>query len=278
MKINSALKFLNQQADPLARARLRYTLYGEPPPAEALDQLTAGQRPDGGWAPFWARDYSSVDATCFRLAQAEQLGLLSAHPAIDRAARFLSARQSPDGSWQESEQLAGQAPPWAHPGDPAARLYLTANCGYWLARLASQEHASQAGKFLAAALDNQGRLPSFLQTYWLGAALWRLLDEHELAQRLLAYLDLRLEDMPAGNLAWMVLALTASGLPAETSSLRAACERLEALQGKTGAWPGEDGATPDVHVTLEALRALKVCSAHGMHATFNPPPQGKPAL
>jgi hypothetical protein len=68
---------------------------------------------DGGWALFWAKDYSSLDATCFRLAQAEHLGITSTNAAVLRAIEFLAQRQFPDGRWEEKDE-DGRLPSFLH--------------------------------------------------------------------------------------------------------------------------------------------------------------------
>src|SRR5262249_20406516 len=68
-------------------------LYEAPPATELDRQLLAGQRADGGWAPFWALGYSSLDATCYRLAQAEMAELALPQGALE----FLRSRQRSDG-------------------------------------------------------------------------------------------------------------------------------------------------------------------------------------
>jgi hypothetical protein len=218
----------------------------------------AGQRDDGGWAPFWAPGYSSLDATCFRLAQAEQLGLARSHPAVARATGFLASRQQSDGSWEEEAAVASLAPPWARPGDPAARLYLSANCGFWLALLdGSSEAASRAAELLEGHLEPDGHLASFLQANWLAAGIWLRLGRHEPAGRTLGYLHRRLADMPAGNLAWLLTTLLAAGAPLDHPLLNAAAGRLAEQQEQAGHWASDDGPGFNVHVTLEALRALR---------------------
>ena len=153
--------------------------YEAPPITELERQLLEGQRPNGGWAPFWATDYSSLDATCYRLAQAETAGLSLPQEALE----FLRSRQRSDGSWEEDESVRDQAPPWATPGDLAARLYLTANCGWWLingmahGERGYEDEAARAGAYLEGHQAEDGSLPSFLQTHWLAAALWICLEE-----------------------------------------------------------------------------------------------------
>jgi hypothetical protein len=140
--IGSAIQFVRRHGNNMELTRLNVLLHEECSVREALDELKALQRSDGGFSPFWAPGASSIDATCYRLAQCEQLGLTSEalHEAsievsnqasndvpmeaeapnqsfIDDALSFIISRQSEDGSFDESPELASVAPPWAMPGD-----------------------------------------------------------------------------------------------------------------------------------------------------------------
>lgn len=143
MNLEKAVAFVKSQGNEVEQARLNYVLRDEQPSPDVVARLFARQRPDGGWSPFWASDYTSLDATCFRLAQAEQLGLTESENAVARAIHFLVHRQSPDGSWEEDKRVAGLAPPWVTPGDLSAKLYLTANCGLWTALLGNPENRAE---------------------------------------------------------------------------------------------------------------------------------------
>ena len=90
-EVNAAVAYVNERGTAVERARLRYLLHGESAPADVREQFERGQRGDGGWSPPWAGDYSSVDATCFQLAQADQLGLDRRAPLFIDAVRFLAA-------------------------------------------------------------------------------------------------------------------------------------------------------------------------------------------
>ncbi len=123
--------------------------------AEAIDELVREQRSDGGWEPLWAAGSSSVDATCYRLAHCEQLGLTD-HELIRRAISFLMTRQQSDGSFEEWTELAAVAPPWAMPGDIAARIYLTAHTGFWIRYYQPSSPALPAVRdFLTSHVDAQ---------------------------------------------------------------------------------------------------------------------------
>ncbi len=259
--LSQAVAFVRAYGTASERSRLHVLLESGRPTAEEEAVILAGQRPDGGWAPFWANDYSAVDATCFRLAQAEQGCIPPTHDAIQRAVLFLRARQRPDGSWEEESSVAEVAPPWATPGDMAARLYLTANSAYWLARLSPQDGAARRGAdALRAKLDEGGHLPTFLHAHWLAAGTWYRLEEHGLAERVLAALPSRLDEtMPASSLSWLITCLRAADVPADHAAIARALSLLEASQRADGGWTSEDGAAADAHTTLEALRAFRLC-------------------
>lgn len=161
----AAVAFVQRQGDQVELSRLEYILNKKPPSPQVLGSLFAGQRQDGGWPPFWAKDYSSLDATCFRLAQAEQLGITVKEPVILRAVGFLIQRQRSDGSWEEDGSVREFAPLWAKPGNLAASLYLTAICGFWLAMFQGNSVGTQnAGIYLRDYLGEDGKISSFLHT------------------------------------------------------------------------------------------------------------------
>lgn len=258
--IQPAVDYVQQQGTAVERARLGHILHGEPAPADVREQLERSQRGDGGWAAFWATDYSSLDATCFQLALADQLGIDRRSLMIIDAARFLAERQQLDGSWEEDPAEAADAPLWAKPGDDAARLYVTANCGFWLAVTGLVPPAAHdAATYLSFHLNEDGSLPSFPHAHWLATALWQRQGMTDEAAKGLAYLRSRAPELSAGNLAWMILALREGGVAAEHETVRAALVRLVALRDPAGHWPPDEGAGNAAHVTIETIKALKLC-------------------
>jgi hypothetical protein len=254
------VEFVRSAGNEVEQARLKYLLANERPTQEAVTQLFAGQQLDGGWSPFWAKEYSSLDATCFRLAQAEQLGLAVSETAIIRAVDFLAHRQSPDGSWEEDKKVANVAPLWAKPGDLAARLYLTANCGLWMALLGNpNKGASKAADYLQTHLDQDGHLPSFMHTHWLAGGLWHKLNRQEIAEHVFKYLSERINDLATSNLSWLITTVCAAGVIPNHPLVNKAASLLEQSQLDDGRWPSEDSSPQEIHSTLEALRALWLC-------------------
>jgi hypothetical protein len=260
VNLEKAVAFVKTQGNEVEQARLKYLLTNEHPSQTVIAQLFAGQRHEGGWSPFWAKDYCSLDATCFRLAQAEHLGISGSETAVMRALEFLAQRQSPEGCWEEDHRVADVAPPWAKPGDLSAKLYLTANCGLWLAHWSFLDRqTSKAADYLQTYLDQNGHLPSFLHTHWLAGGLWYKLNWQVSAERVFAYLSKRINDLAGSNLAWLITTVGVAGLTPIHPLVGNAASLLEQSQLTDGRWPSEDGVTQDVHSTLEALRALWLC-------------------
>ena len=264
--VERAAEYIRQHGNALQQAWLNYMLYSEAIPEETVEAFLAGQREDGGWPPFWAPDATSVDATCYRLTQARQMNLFATylqHPALARAVAFLYERQDTDGHWAEDAALREVAPPWAQPDDPAAILYLTANCGFLLALLERWHHLEggmaagrAASNYLLGNLREDGTLPSFLHTHWLAAGLWYLLDEREACNRMLEILGQRVVNgMSPGNLVWLINTLLEAGMN-DHPLLASAVSQLIAAQREDGSWPGDDGPQFDTTTTIEAIAAL----------------------
>ena len=255
MNREKAIQFVQSNGNNVELARLRYLLAGEQPSLPIIEELFSGQQEDGGFAPFWAPGYSAIDATCYRLAQAEQLGLGETEPAVVDAVRCLLWRQGKDGRFGEDAAVADSAPPWAAPGDLAAELYLTANAGFWLAFFDFAAAAQQSAAYLASHLDEKiHKLPSFAQTQWLACGLAWKLGLEELVDQLASHLYAHLPQT-AGELAWMLVTLHSVHFPADSSVVAAGSARLAEMQAADGRFPSDEGQ--DVHTTLEALRAFK---------------------
>ena len=127
--LQPAIDFVLRTGTPVERARLRHMLYGEAMADDIREQFGRSQRGDGGWAPFWAPDYSSLDATCYQLAQLQQLGADMRSLMVIDAVRFLAERQALDGSWAEDAAVVDDAPVWAAAGAPANRAARAARPG-----------------------------------------------------------------------------------------------------------------------------------------------------
>ncbi|WP_371687578.1 prenyltransferase/squalene oxidase repeat-containing protein [Micromonospora sp. KC721] len=270
MDLEAAVGFVVAHGDAVDRARLSRLRTGAPVPAELLDAAEAGQSPDGGWPAILGGEVSSVDATCFRLAELDDLGALN-RPAARHALDWLAARQLADGGWDEDPRLAGVAPEWARPGDPEAHLYLTAYAGFWLtvagldARAAGPLDHRVGGAYagvvqaaahaLAARLAPDGSWPSFLPAGWLSAAVLHRQAMYDESARIQAVLAERVPTMSPADVAWLAATLRRVEVDQEQWLLVSARRRLAETQRSDGGWDSDDGHQFDVHTTLTAIRA-----------------------
>ena len=272
--MDAAIGFVVARGDRVERARLSWLRAGSPPPPDVLAEAESGQSRHGGWPATWNGHVASIDATCFRLAELDDLGALDGE-AARLALHWLAACQRPDGAWEEDEALAVDAPAWARPGDPEARLYLTANAAYWLTVAAADavEGAAtvasppdepvrpyaveliRSAHAIRDALRPDGTWPSFLVTGWLGAAVLHRQEVYYDSARMQVVLAERVPKMTPADTAWMASALRRVGVRPDDWLMVTARRRLAETQRTDGGWPSDDGEAFDVHVTLSAIRA-----------------------
>lgn len=255
-ELTQAVEFVATHGDAFARARARAlipdTIADLIPDslADVLASACADQHPDGGFPATWSGDRSSLDATCFRLSQLVDFPIDAAIP-IDQAIRFIASKQRRDGAFEEDADFGGSTPAWARPHDPAARIYMTANCAHWLDRLGSEPRAvRRSAAYLATCIGPDGRLPSYLHAQWLAAPVLRHSGYATEADRLLWALAYRVGSLGPSALAWL-----ADAIPHEPIASEARLRLLDAQQAD-GRWISEDGPEHDVGATLAALRAL----------------------
>jgi hypothetical protein len=270
--LDAAIGFVVAHGDAVDRARLSRLRNGTAAAPELIDMAETGSAPEGGWPAVWDGGTASVDATCFRLSELDDLGALG-RPAARKALDWLAARQLPDGCWEEDPSLAATAPEWARPGDPEARLYLTANAGFWLtvagldARAAGPLDHRVGGAYagvvqaavqaLAGQLNPDGSWPSFLAAGWLSAAVLHRQDMFYDSARIQAVLAERLPEMSPANAASLGATLRRVAIAEQEWTVVSARRRLTETQRSDGGWESDDGHQFDVHTTLAAIRACR---------------------
>ena len=123
--MEGAIGFVVAHGDQVERARLSWLRSGIVPGEDVLARAEWGQSAEGGWPAFSQREVASIDATCFRLGELDDLGALD-RPAARKALRWLAGRQRPDGTWPNDEYLHANVPPDTFYCLPeAARYYPT---------------------------------------------------------------------------------------------------------------------------------------------------------
>ncbi|WP_232075878.1 prenyltransferase/squalene oxidase repeat-containing protein [Phytohabitans suffuscus] len=262
--MDGAIGFVVAHGDSVDRARLSFLRTGAGPTEDILTTAEIGQSPDGGWPARWGAEVASIDATCFRLAELDDLGALD-RQAARRALAWLASRQH-DGMWEEDDSLAAEAPPWAKPGDPEARLYVTTNAAFWLT-VSDLDAGWGGGRYgallrpaaqaIAAHIGADGSWKSFLVSAWLSAAVLHRQDMFYESARIQIMLGDRLSQMSPADVASMASALRRVGVAVDEWLLTAARRRLAETQRSDGGWTSDDGAAFDVHTTLAAIRATR---------------------
>ena len=94
MNSELAKKFVQSNGNLIEQAQLNFVLNDQPVPSSIIAEFFSSQHQNGSWNPFWAAHYSSLDATCFHLARAHELGISRSDPAIAKAFLFIADQLS----------------------------------------------------------------------------------------------------------------------------------------------------------------------------------------
>ena len=100
--IDAAIGYVVAHGDPVERARLSYLRNGQPVADEVVDRIASGQMPEGGWPASAEGAVPSIDATCFRLHELDDLGGLRG-PVVERALTWLAGAQR--GAVRNTKQI-----------------------------------------------------------------------------------------------------------------------------------------------------------------------------
>lgn len=255
LDVERARAFVLAHGGSRERARLEGILAGAAPDREVVKGLESLQNPDGGF-PLWQQsgNGSSIDTTCYVLAQLRDMPPLAGSPMAQRAVAFLRRHQRPEGFWQE----AVEGSPWAAGDDLLATTYLTANAVYTLLTF-EPEHLDPIARgeaWLRRALGSPELARPYAQTLAMAACTrYRLAGPR--APEVAGWFDqlARLE-LGATELAWWISCTMETGVGGRLLvPVVRQLERLAGMQGQDGSWPAEEGYQTEA--TLMALRVFK---------------------
>ena len=263
MNITESISFVEANGTDLENARLRCLLYGTQPEPGVLQPFLDLQNADGGF-PFRMEqgNPTALNHTQVALLWMDELGLLDA-PASQNAFEYVLRTQREDGGWNEEIAIAQyDPPPWAIPGEPWARVYLTAQSAFWLAvgGYRTSPGFQSALDFLLKHQEESGKFQGFLHNTWIATSVFWMAGAlyAEPAGKGLAALAARpLAKWVDSQIAWALDCLGRAGLPQDEPFVKAGLAELLRRRSAEGKWVSEDGEARTVGAVLEALKVLK---------------------
>lgn len=244
----AAWEYVLAHGDVLDRARFA-ALAGRPVEGAPVPPRVS-QNPDGGWPAFWSDGVSSLDGTCYQLFLLHGIPGEAVGADLPAALEFVMRAQNTDGTWSEGPST--QTPDWLLPGSPAARAYLTANCGAVLADYGvAPDAVARAADALEWSVDPHGRLPGPTVAHWLAARVLRTQGRIMVVRRLLDVVGRGFEAFDAEELVWF----GACTRPGDRWSRRIAA-RLVTEQNPDGSWSDRKGTAGSATLTVTAARVL----------------------
>jgi hypothetical protein len=263
MDVTESISFVEANGTDLEVARLRCILYGTAPEPKVLQPFLALQRADGGFPfRFEPGNPTALNTTQVALLWLDELGLLDS-PAAQRSFEVLLRTQREDGGWDEEAAISEyDPPPWAIPGEPSARVYLTAQSAFWLAAVGyrSQPGFPRALDFLLDHQEESGKVQGFPHNTWIATSVFLMAGAPyaETARKGLEVLAAKpFSEWVDSQIAWALDCLGRAGLSRNNPFVEAGLAELIRRRSVEGKWRSEDGEGRTVGSIIEALKVLK---------------------
>lgn len=257
--MEEATAFIYSNGTPIEIARLDSIL--KRTSSTVLRTIEVLQNDDGGF-PYNMESgkISTLNTTEFVLVWLHDLALLDSEMGR-KAFRFILSMQSPDGTWNEKDEILPYSPPpWMVPHNEYAIAFTTANSAFWLGvKGLKTEPFFRACTFLTSSQNESGKFPGFLHTTWISASVLALEKDWTSPHvvRAMSYLEgLSLEQWEASQISWMLWYFSLAGIPAHLPLLRSAFTELLTRQNEDGSFTAEDGDSYSVNTTLEVVKVI----------------------
>ena len=263
MDISTYASFIEDNGSELEKARFRRLFFGAKPEPTVVRNLTGLQNDDGGFPCRMTRgNPSSINDTLRALNWLDELGML-ASPEAKSALDYLLAVQKDDGGWDEVPAATQYGtPPWASPGQLRARMYLTAQCAYWLVVSGRVNHPAfrKSLGFLLRHREETGRFRGFLHTTWIATGVLAMAGEEYsgvVEQGLHALMAKPVAEWVDSQISWALEYLSRAGVSEDAPFVRLGLAQLLHRYEVNGRWESEDGEAYTVGATIGALKVLK---------------------
>jgi squalene cyclase len=263
MDVAKSISFIEENGTDLEKARLRYILYGAKPEPDVIQPFIKLQNANGGF-PFGLvqGNPSALNNTLVALLRMDELGMLDSSTA-NRAFQYVLVAQKDDGGWDEEASIARYgSPPWASPGEPWARLYLSAQSAFWLAVGGYRGHSGfqRALDFLLKHQEESGRVQGFLHNTWIATSVFVMAGSRytEVVKKgLEAMMTAPLSEWVDSQISWALECLGKAGLPKDVPFVEKGLAELVWRRRVDGSWASEDGEARSVGAVIGVLKVLK---------------------
>jgi len=261
--VGKAIDFVRASGDPILSA-LALLAIGETTTRQALEVLSAYQRPDGGWTKTdkdFQGDLSAISTTWVAL---QWLGWIEDRDSdvLERTIAHVRDVQRDDGAWDEPDEILAYDPPtWMMPGRHENQLWLTAAICCKLKEMGREGDVDleRALGFVRAGWDGQ-RFPVFVHTHWMAMPLLAMhgAGDEEIVEGCRRFLSQAIADdrVDPGDYCAVAYASLLTGEPAE-GLCRVSLQRVQENQMRDGGWRTNYDPKHRVGFTVDALFLLR---------------------